>query len=85
MRCTHCGDVIGVYEPLIAISDGRAYETSLAAGTPGAGHRTDCFHRTCYDAHRLRTARRRVGASEVSSSPARYGGFARLRTRPPAE
>jgi hypothetical protein len=52
LRCTHCGEVIGVYEPLIAISDGRAYETSLAAGAPGAGHKTGCFHRVCYDAHR---------------------------------
>ena len=52
MRCTHCGGVIGVYEPLVAISDGRAYETSLAAGAPGAGHRTACFHRACYDDHR---------------------------------
>jgi hypothetical protein len=52
LRCTHCGDIIGVYEALVAISDGRAYETSPAAGAPGAGHRTDCFHRACYEAHR---------------------------------
>jgi hypothetical protein len=35
-RCRHCGEPIGVYEPLIALVEGRAHETSRAAG-----HRSD--------------------------------------------
>lgn len=52
LRCAHCGDVIGVYEPLIALADGRARETSLAAEAASADYNTDCFHRTCYDDYR---------------------------------
>jgi hypothetical protein len=52
LRCVHCGDVIGVYEPLIALAEGRAHETSLAAEASSAHHGTDCYHRACYDAHR---------------------------------
>jgi len=52
MRCAHCGDVIGVYEPLIALAEGRARETSLAA-EPGAADRGDShYHRACYEHRR---------------------------------
>ncbi|MGO9320578.1 MAG: hypothetical protein ACLQBY_07230 [Solirubrobacteraceae bacterium] len=52
MRCAHCGDVIGVYEPLIATAEGRARETSLAAEALSASRGTDCYHRACYELHR---------------------------------
>jgi hypothetical protein len=52
MRCSHCGDVIGVYEPLVAVAQGRARETSLAAETLPAANNGDCYHRACYDAYR---------------------------------
>ena len=52
LRCACCGDVIGVYEPLIALAGGRARETSLAAEAVPAEGRADCYHRACYDAHR---------------------------------
>jgi hypothetical protein len=39
--------VIGVYEPLVAVADGRTLETSLAAH-PQAAKEAACFHRTCY-------------------------------------
>jgi hypothetical protein len=48
LRCPHCGDLIGVYEPLITVTDGRPHETSRAAHpNPGAGG-AQCFHRRCY-------------------------------------
>jgi len=52
LRCAHCGDVIGVYEPLVALDDGRARETSLAAEAAHANGHGDCYHRACYDAYR---------------------------------
>jgi hypothetical protein len=48
MRCTHCGDVIGVYEPLVALTEGRTLETSLAAGTIRGERNAGCYHRDCY-------------------------------------
>jgi hypothetical protein len=30
-RCPHCGEVIGVYEPLVVVIDGVPRETSRAA------------------------------------------------------
>lgn len=48
LRCDLCADVIGVYEPLIALVDGQVVETSLAArqdaGLLGEGY----YHRACY-------------------------------------
>lgn len=32
MRCVRCGDVIGVYEPLVLLLAGVPHETSRAAG-----------------------------------------------------
>jgi hypothetical protein len=47
MRCEHCGDVIGVYEPLVVRSHGEARESSRAAepDLPADGH---YFHGACY-------------------------------------
>jgi hypothetical protein len=48
MKCGRCGDVIGVYEPLVLLAAGQA-RTSSAAAEPqigdGAG---ELFHRACY-------------------------------------
>ena len=47
--CALCGEVIGVFEPLIRHLEGRADETSLAAQPGlevGAG---DLYHRPCFD------------------------------------
>ncbi len=47
-RCTRCGEVIGVYEPLILIERGEPRETSRAA-EPGSGTEgTARFHHACY-------------------------------------
>jgi hypothetical protein len=48
LRCERCGDVIGVYEPLIALRDGIAHETSRAADPKASSSGAGCFHRACY-------------------------------------
>lgn len=48
LRCAHCGDVIGVYEPLIAIVDGCPREISRAAERELAEAASSCFHGACY-------------------------------------
>lgn len=48
--CAACGDVIGVYEPIVARSQdgGLVVETSLAA-EPELGERGwTCYHRSCF-------------------------------------
>ena len=50
LRCTHCGDVIGVYEPLILTGDGEIRETSLAAEGDVLLERGAHYHRGCYTA-----------------------------------
>jgi hypothetical protein len=47
LRCAHCGDVIGAYEPLVVLHDGRALDTSKAEmgdGIPVG----ECYHGACY-------------------------------------
>jgi hypothetical protein len=50
LRCAGCGDVIGVYEPLVHIVSGIAHRTSraadpaLAQAEPGS-----CYHVACSD------------------------------------
>ncbi len=49
LRCHDCGEVIGVYEPLITLVDGRARETSLAVESEPGGPGANCYHRACYE------------------------------------
>jgi len=50
LRCRSCGDVIGVYEPLIAVVAGRSRETSRAAErVPGPAALAECYHAGCYE------------------------------------
>jgi hypothetical protein len=49
MRCRACGDVIGVYEPLIALVDGVARESTRAEMIARKGKLPDCFHRGCLE------------------------------------
>jgi hypothetical protein len=46
-RCKHCGDVIGVYEPITMIEDHEARETSRAAQSDLPPH-GEYYHRACY-------------------------------------
>jgi hypothetical protein len=48
-RCAHCGDVIGVYEPLVECQDSHSRTTSRAAepglkATDGSYYHRRCFH-----------------------------------------
>jgi hypothetical protein len=47
LRCDRCGDLIGVYEPLVALEDGTARGTSLAAEGHAGGAAT-YRHRACH-------------------------------------
>jgi hypothetical protein len=48
LRCAHCGDVIGVYEPLVALVDGQALETSRTVEGFSSATAQTCFHRACF-------------------------------------
>jgi hypothetical protein len=49
LRCHRCSKPIGVYEPMVALIQGRPHETSLAAAAhPDALLGEDCFHRGCF-------------------------------------
>jgi len=47
-RCGRCGDVIGVYEPMVLESPDGDRETSVAAEPHLAVTDRTCFHRDCY-------------------------------------
>jgi hypothetical protein len=48
LRCHDCREVIGVYEPLVVLVDGRARETSRAL-EPDTGDQAGAYyHRACY-------------------------------------
>jgi hypothetical protein len=48
VRCRVCGEVIGMYEPLIALLRGQPLETSRAAREGVGAYGEECFHRACY-------------------------------------
>jgi hypothetical protein len=49
-RCEHCGDVIGVYEPLVHVIGGIATKTSRAAQpTLSHGPSGSCYHALCFE------------------------------------
>ncbi len=48
MECKHCGELIGVYEPMFVVTEAQARETSPAA-EQGLGEMLgDCYHDGCY-------------------------------------
>jgi hypothetical protein len=63
LHCAHCGEVIGVYEPLVALAAGRARETSVAAEALPADSHADHYHRACYETHRHTIPFSEVGLS----------------------
>jgi len=48
LRCHHCDDVIGVYEPMIVLIEGQARNTSRAAEQDNGGPMGECYHHACY-------------------------------------
>jgi hypothetical protein len=49
-RCVVCGEVIGSYEPMILVQDGKPRKTSTAAEREGAWQTGECYHAACYPA-----------------------------------
>lgn len=49
-RCEHCGDVIGVYEPLVVGGDAGRRTTSLAAEPALGDAEVCCMHLACAEA-----------------------------------
>ena len=48
-RCAACGEVLGVYEPLVVVVDGeRAGRTSFAALGPLPNDRIVLLHESCF-------------------------------------
>jgi hypothetical protein len=43
--CRHCNDVIGVYEPMVVLTDGEAQITSRTTAGDRPGER---YHQACY-------------------------------------
>jgi hypothetical protein len=48
LRCRHCGDVIGAYEPTMVQAPEGARHTSLAAEPELYGTAEACFHHGCF-------------------------------------
>ncbi|HTZ85884.1 MAG TPA: hypothetical protein VMB05_04375 [Solirubrobacteraceae bacterium] len=47
LRCEHCRDVIGVYEPVVTMIDGEPLRTSRAVAL-GHLRGAPCFHEECF-------------------------------------
>lgn len=50
LRCDHCGDIIGVYEPVTVLAAGVPRETSVAAEPSLTTSPNRRFHRRCFEA-----------------------------------
>jgi hypothetical protein len=48
LRCRHCDDVIGVYEPMVVLTDGQPRNTSRAAEQDHGPSVGECYHHACY-------------------------------------
>jgi hypothetical protein len=48
MRCGRCGEVIGIYEPLVLAHEGLVRATSVAGEPRIAAEPGERFHRACY-------------------------------------
>lgn len=48
MRCNHCEEVIGVYEPLVVVVEGEPRESSRAAEPGLPVDSAEHYHRACY-------------------------------------
>jgi hypothetical protein len=46
LRCEHCDDVIGVYEPMTVVDQGQPRTTSRVI-EPDVGE-LECYHALCY-------------------------------------
>lgn len=51
VRCHHCDDVLGVYEPVVVVLDGQVRETSRAAEPSLPLETAALYHPACYHEH----------------------------------
>ncbi len=47
-RCGHCGDVLGVYEPIVIVAEGSVTHTSRVALGDSLPAGSGWFHRDCW-------------------------------------
>ena len=66
LRCFHCEDVIGVYEPLIAVVGRWTCVTSKAAEPNIADQADACYHAACYE-QVLANSQPRIGRAGLYS------------------
>ena len=55
MRCGRCGEVIGIYEPLVLAHEGLVRTTSVAGEPQIAAELGERFHRACYVENQARS------------------------------
>ncbi len=48
LQCALCGDVIGSYEPMILVEDGKPRKTSACAERDREPHASERYHAACY-------------------------------------
>jgi hypothetical protein len=48
LECRRCGEVIGVYEPMVVLSEGDQGVTSVAALQSEPSAAEACFHLDCF-------------------------------------
>jgi hypothetical protein len=48
LRCHLCGDVIGAYEPVIALVEGKPTNTVRRAVLGGELEAPECYHDACF-------------------------------------
>jgi hypothetical protein len=48
-RCPACGDVLGVYEPIVHVLGTHARRTSRAAEPSVSSSEGQCYHLGCYE------------------------------------
>jgi hypothetical protein len=80
LRCRHCREVIGIYEPLLVLVEGQAHETSRAAKPDAGANGEECYHHGCY-ANR-RDAGRALPDGDRPQLPDGVFGLDRRRARP---
>jgi hypothetical protein len=47
--CDHCKEVIGVYEPLVRVTDGQVHEGSRALEPTSSDGEGQHYHRACFE------------------------------------
>lgn len=67
MTCDSCGEVIGVYEPMVAVVGGRAWETSRAAEPATGAELGELYHRVCFHERLGKTSGRDEGSQPDGS------------------